>query len=111
MFGIGFLVSENGTWGCSDEVMFDLERNLDFDGDKKTLSETKTLKFLNIFEHNDAITKGLKVHCLFKSNDKKMGFSGVVRGKTGETTIVEINSKIEDINIINAIVKKIKGGK
>lgn len=106
--GIGFIVW-NGGWGCSDDVIFDIERDpVPGPDGKKNIVESKTLKFNHIFEGQSNIVKGLKVDCLFKAEDKKYAFTGEVRGKSGDLTIVDLIAKSERIN---EIIAKIKGGK
>jgi hypothetical protein len=109
--GIGFIVWDEG-FACSDEVVFDIERDpvIDPEG-KKNITETKTLKYISIFEGAGLIVKGLKVRCLFKSGEKKYAFTGEVRGKSGNLTIIDINTKSDRINEIIEKIKSFKGGK
>lgn len=106
--GIGFIVWDDG-WACSDDVMFDVEKDpVPGDNGKIILVETNTLKFNFIFEGRNKVTKDLKVLCLFKTPERKVGFRGVVRGKSGNLTIVNLHTKIENINEIIAKIKSIK---
>lgn len=106
--GIGFIVWDNG-WACSDDVLFDVERDpVQGPDGKKNIVETKTLKYNHIFEGQSNIVKGLKVFCLFKADNKKYAFTGEVRGKSGDLTIIDLIAKSERIN---EIIAKIKGGK
>lgn len=104
--GIGFIVWDGG-WACSDDVIFDIER--DPDPSKNNLITTNTLKYNFIFEGAGEITKDLEVFCLFKSEGKKYGFTGIIRGKAGDLTVVNITAKSDYIQeIISKIRRKIK---
>lgn len=102
--GIGFLVFENG-FACSDNVVFDVEH--DFDTEKK-LTKTTILRFYSIFECVGKVVKDTQVYCLFKAGDKKHGFTGQIRGKSGDLTIIDIFSKTDRINEIIAKIKSLK---
>lgn len=105
--GIGFIIHENG-WACSDDVLFDVESDPVPGADNKiNLVKTNTLKFSAIFDGVGKVVKGLKVFCLFKSGDRKTAFTGQVRGKSGDLTVVELFAKSERIN---ELISKIKGG-
>jgi len=106
--GIGFIVWDEG-WACSDNVIFDIERDpVPGPDGKKNIVESKTLKLNHIFEGQSHIVKGLKVDCLFKSDNKKYAFTGEVRGKSGNLTIVDLIAKSERINEIIAKLKEEK---
>lgn len=110
MIGIGFIVWDTG-YACSDDVIFELERDpVPGPDGKKNLVETKTLKLNFIFEVADSVRKGLKVFCLFKSGDKKYAFTGEVRGKSGSLTIIDLLGTSEYTNQIISKIKSIKGG-
>lgn len=106
--GIGFIVCDNG-FACSDEVVFDIETDpVPGENGKINLVKTNTLKFLNIFEQGEKIVKDLKVYCLFKTPERKDCFTGAIRGKAGNLTIVDIHTKSQRINEIIAKIKSIK---
>jgi len=107
--GIGFIVWDSG-WACSDDVIFDLERDpVRSPEGKINLVENKTLKYLSIFEGRGQIVKGTKVFCLFKSGNVKSGFVGEIRGKSGDLTIVDLLGKSEYINEIISKIKQLGG--
>lgn len=108
--GIGFIVWDEG-WACSDDVVFDIEKDpVPGENHKINLVETKTLKYLSIFEQESKITSGLKVLCLFKSGENKYAFNGTVRGKSGDLTVIDLHTKSERIIEIIAKIKSFKGG-
>ena len=107
--GIGFIVGDSFC-ACSDEVIFDVERDIVPGSNKKNLVKTETLKYYSIFELTGQALKGEKVFCLFKSGSIKYAFTGIVRGKSGDLTIVDL---LGTSPYINEIILKIKqlGGK
>lgn len=107
--GIGFIVWEDGV-ACSDDVVFDVERDpVPAPDGKKNLIETNTLKFNFIFEVVNNVTNGLKVFCIFKSGKDKYAFTGTVRGKSGALTVIDLHTKSERINEIIAKIKQLGG--
>lgn len=108
--GIGFIVWDKG-FACSNDVIFDVEKDpVRGANGKINLIENKTLKFLSIFEGQGVITKGEKVFCLFKSDNIKSGFVGVIRGKSGDLTVIDLSGKSEYISEIILKIKSFKGG-
>lgn len=105
--GIGFIVGDTG-WACSDEAFIDIESDPVSENGKIKLIKTETIKLFNIFEVGSKIVKGLKVFCLLKSQDKKYAFTGIIRGKAGNITIVDLTAKSEYLNEIIAKIKSIK---
>lgn len=107
--GIGFIVWDEG-FACSDDVVFDVEKDpvTGLDG-KIILVETKTIKLNHIFEGVSKIIRGLQVFCLFKSGDTKYAFTGIVRGKSGNLTIVDVYATSERINEIISKIKQLGG--
>lgn len=109
--GIGFITWDEG-FACSDEVIFDVESDpVAGENGKINLVKTETIKLFNIFEVSSKVVKGLRVFCLFKSEDKKYAFTGIVRGKSGDLTIVDLTGRSNYINEIIAKIKSFKGGK
>lgn len=107
--GIGFIVWDEG-FACSDDVIFDLEKDPIKDVNGKIIFvETKTLKLNFIFEVASTVVKGLKVLCLFKSGENKFAFTGEIRGKSGALTIVDLHTKSERISEIISKIKSLGG--
>lgn len=104
--GIGFIVGENFC-ACSDDVIFDVEKDIVPGSNKKNFIETKTLKYYSIFELKGTVVKNEKVFCLFKSEDTKYAFTGILRGKSGNLTVVDLTGTSP---YINEIILKIKSG-
>lgn len=108
--GIGFIVWDDG-FACSDDVIFDIEKDpIKDDEGKINLVKTETIKLNHIFEVGTKISKGLRVFCLFKSGNKKYSFTGEIRGKSGSLTIVNLLGTSTYIEQIIAKIKSIKGG-
>ncbi len=106
--GIGFIVWDEG-YACSDDAFIDVETDPVPDAEGKiNLTKTETLKFNFIFEVSSKIVKGLKVFCLLKADNKKYGFTGIVRGKAGNLTIVDLTGTSIYINEIIAKIKSLK---
>lgn len=106
--GIAFIVGDSG-FGCSDQAFIDIENDpIKDELGKIKLVKTETIKLNHIFEVGSEIVKGLKVFCLFKAQDKKYAFTGVVRGKAGNLTIIDLTGKSEYLNEIIAKIKSIK---
>lgn len=108
--GIGFIVSDTFC-ACSDDVIFDVEKDIVPGGDKKKLQQTETIKLNAIFECAGRVVKDAKVFCLFKSGEIKQAFTGVVRGKSGNLTVIDLTATSPYINEIILKIKQITGGK
>lgn len=109
--GIGFIVCDGG-FACSDDTVFDVERDpVCLPDGKKSFKETTTLKLNFIFEWQLKIQPGMNVLCLFKAGDQKYAFNGQVRGKSGNLTVIDLSTRSERINEIIAKIKSFKGEK
>jgi hypothetical protein len=108
--GIGFIVGDDFC-ACSDDVIFDIEKDIIPGSDKKNLVQTQTLKLLSIFDCVGQTVKGAKVFCLFKSGEIKQAFVGTVRGKSGNLTVIDLTGTSPYINEIIHKIKFLTGGK
>ncbi len=106
--GIGFIVWDEG-YACSDDAFIDVETDPVPDAEGKiNLTKTETIKLNHIFECVSKVVKGTKVFCLLKADNKKYGFTGIVRGKAGDLTIIDLTGTSIYINEIIAKIKSFK---
>lgn len=106
--GIGFILHNDG-FACSNNVNFDVERDIIEDGEEKISKATETLKYYAIFEGVGALSIGQNVMCLFKSESKKYAFNGKIRIMNGDLTVVDLITKSERIQEIISKIKQLGG--
>lgn len=105
------LISHNSGWACSNDVTFNVERDIiTADSGEKVSKRTNTLKIKGLFDVIGKICINLSVDCVFKTDDtdKVQGFTGTITAQTKETTLIVIHSKTERTK---EIIKKIKEDK
>ena len=105
MTGSVFIADSTG-WGASNDVLFNLDRDIQEVDGKKVSKHTKILKIKSLFLYGLEIIKGKKVDVVFKFDDttKLDGFTGIITGQTDTTVAVTLITKTERIQeILNNI--------
>lgn len=105
MLGICAIVYNDGL-AVSNDAIFDADKHLVTEGDKKYSKQILTIKINGIFDVKGQLFEGDKVECLFKSDDgQKFAFVGTVKSKGKQLTVIHELFKYERYN---EILKKIK---
>lgn len=105
MYGSAFIVHEKG-WSCSNDVTFEVEKDIIEVEGKKASKQTNTLKVKGIFNGAGILSIDDKVQCVFKIDDtfKKQGFLGTVNAITEKTTTILLLTKTDKTKeILNKI--------
>ena len=104
MLGICAVV-HNGGLSVSNDCVFDTDKYLVNDGDKKYSKQVLTIKINAVFDMKGRLNEGDKVECLFKSDDdKKLAFIGTVKSRGKQLTVIHELYKAERYSeILNKI--------
>lgn len=105
MIGICAIAFKGG-YSVSNDCVFDADKHLVVEGDKKYSKQVLTIKINAIFDVKGTLVEGEKVECLFKSvDDKKMAFIGTVKSRGKQLTVVH---ELVKIDVYKEILNKIK---
>lgn len=105
MFGSAFILHKNG-WSCSNDVTFEVEKDIIEVEGQKVSKQTNTLKLKGIFNGVGSLSEGDNVECVFKIEDsiKKQGFVGTVKAITKKTISILLKAKTDNTQeILNKI--------
>lgn len=106
MQGSVFISHKNG-FACSNDVLFDIERDRVEHEGKPAMKHTSVLKVKGMF---GALEVGTDVDCVFKRDDNEhlQAFVGIVSGKTNLTHAIRLTAKTERTKeILNKIKEEI----
>lgn len=106
MTGICAIVHNEG-FAVSNDCLFDADKHLIVEGDKKYSKQIITIKINGIFDVKGQLFEGDKVECLFKSEDgKKSAFVGTVKSRGKQLTVIHELFKSEQYEQILNKIKK-----
>ncbi|ASU34417.1 hypothetical protein [Mucilaginibacter xinganensis] len=82
-------ISHEGGWSISNDTIFDADKHLVVEGEKRYSKQILTIKINCIFDVSGQLIEGDKVECLFKSDDdKKYAFIGTVKSRGKQLTVI-----------------------
>lgn len=98
-------IAHNNGWSISNECVFDADKHLVVEDDKRYSKQILTIKIYGFFDVIGQLNEGDKIECIFKSEDeKKNAFVGTVKSKGKQLIVIHELLKSERYNeILNKI--------